>query len=198
MLSAAKSSTRSHGAGRQKNRPGQPAPRLCARHFIVPLSHPARLISAPLVLPIASPALAEAAVVVDGAGSIVAVGPRAQIKSGFASLPEERAQGALLPGLVNAHTHIELSVLAGRLRGGEGLPAWAVQVGRETASFSAEQRLDAARRAALAAVAAGNRGGGRRRQYLTRRARAGGRGTSRGFLPRAARLARSRHRRRPG
>ena len=94
--------------------------------------------------------------VVDGAGTIVAVGPRAQIKPEFASLPEERAQGALLPGLVNAHMHLELSVLAGRLRGGEGLPAWAMQVGREAAAFSTEQRCDAARRAALAAVAAGS------------------------------------------
>jgi hypothetical protein len=40
------------------------APCLCARHSIVPLSHPARLISARWVLPIAGPALAEAAVVV--------------------------------------------------------------------------------------------------------------------------------------
>ena len=99
--------------------------------------------------------MAEAAVVVDGARTIVAVGLRADIKSAFPSLPEERAEGALLPGLVNAHTHLELSVLAGRLRGGQGLPSWAMQVGRETAAFSAEQRFDAARRAALAAAAAG-------------------------------------------
>jgi aminodeoxyfutalosine deaminase len=103
----------------------------------------------------AGPALAEAAVVVDGTRTIVAIGPRAEIKSAFASLPEERAQGALLPGLVNAHTHLELSVLAGRLRGGEGLPSWAMQVGREAAAFSAGQRFDAARRAALAAATAG-------------------------------------------
>jgi len=45
-------------------------------------------------LPIASPALAEAAVVGDTEGTIVAVGPRAEIKPAFASLPEERAQGA--------------------------------------------------------------------------------------------------------
>jgi cytosine/adenosine deaminase-related metal-dependent hydrolase len=103
----------------------------------------------------AGPALADAAVVVDGADTIIAVGPRAEIKPAFVSLPEERARGALLPGLVNAHTHVELSVLAGRLRGGEGLVPWAMQVGRETAAFSTEQRRDAARRAALAAVAAG-------------------------------------------
>lgn len=103
----------------------------------------------------AGPALAEAAVVVDGADTVVAIGTRAEIKSAFASLPEERAQGALLPGLVNAHTHFELSVLAGRVPGGKGLPAWAMQVGREPAAFSTERRRDAARRAVLAAVDAG-------------------------------------------
>jgi len=119
------------------------------------MSNPARLISAPWVLPMASPALAEAAVVINHENTIVAVGPRAEIKPEFASLPEERAQGALLPGLVNAHTHLELSVLSGHVRGGEGLPSWAVQLGRETAVFSTEQHCEAARRAALAAVAAG-------------------------------------------
>jgi cytosine/adenosine deaminase-related metal-dependent hydrolase len=99
--------------------------------------------------------MAEAAVVVDGSGTIVALGPRAEMRSAFASLPEERAEGALLPGLVNAHSHLDLSILAGRLSGGQGLAAWAMQVGRAAAAFSAEQRCDAARRAALAAVAAG-------------------------------------------
>ena len=93
--------------------------------------------------------------VVDGAGTIVALGLRAEMKSAFASLPEERAEGVLLPGLVNAHAHLDLSILAGRLSGGQGLAAWATQVGRAAAAFSAEQRCDAARRAALAAVAAG-------------------------------------------
>ena len=106
-------------------------------------------------MPITSPALPDGAVVTDDAGTIVAVGPRAELKTRFASLTEERAEGALMPGLVNAHTHLELSVLLGRLPGGAGLPAWAIQVGRETASFSVEQRFDAALRAAQAAMAAG-------------------------------------------
>lgn len=111
-----------------------------------------RLISAPWIFPVASPALPEGAVVVDAQDGIVAVGPRAELKAAHASLPEERAQGVLMPGLVNAHSHVELSVLSGRLSGGQGVPAWAMQVGRELAGFSVEQRFDAAVRAAQAAV----------------------------------------------
>jgi aminodeoxyfutalosine deaminase len=98
------------------------------------------------------PVVSEGAVVLDIEGTIIAVGTRADLRPGFASLAEERAEGALLPGLVNAHTHLELSVLNGRLSGGQGVPAWAMQVGRELAGFSVEQRFDAAVRAAQAAV----------------------------------------------
>jgi cytosine/adenosine deaminase-related metal-dependent hydrolase len=111
-----------------------------------------RLISAPWIFPVTSPALPEGAVVVDAEDTIVAVGPRAELKDAYASLPEERAEGVLMPGLVNAHTHVELSVLNGRLSGGQGVPDWAMQVGRELARFSVEQRFDAAVRAAQAAV----------------------------------------------
>ncbi len=100
----------------------------------------------------ASPALADGAVVVDAQGTILAVGPRDELKARYASLPEERAEGALLPGLINAHTHVELSVLNGRLSGGQGVSAWAMQVGCELAGFSVEQRFDAATRAAQAMV----------------------------------------------
>jgi cytosine/adenosine deaminase-related metal-dependent hydrolase len=103
----------------------------------------------------ASPALVEGAVVTAADGTIVAVGSRRDLVAEFASLPEERTEGALLPGLVNAHTHLELSVLAGHLPGGEGVPVWAMQVTRALAEFSVEQRFDAACRAAFAAVASG-------------------------------------------
>jgi aminodeoxyfutalosine deaminase len=103
----------------------------------------------------ASPALVEGAVVTAIDGTIVAVGSRRDLKLGFASLPEQRTEGALMPGLVNAHTHLELSVLAGRLPGGEGVPVWAMQVARALAEFSVEQRSEAACHASSAAVASG-------------------------------------------
>jgi cytosine/adenosine deaminase-related metal-dependent hydrolase len=85
---------------------------------------PHRLVSAPWVVPIASPALREGALVLDADGVIAAIGPRAALRPAYAALPETRGEGVLLPGLVNAHTHLELSALVGRVPGGGGVIAW--------------------------------------------------------------------------
>lgn len=61
-------------------------------------------------------------------------------------------RGLLLPGLVNAHTHLELSDL-GLVAGGEGLPAWVDAQIR--ARSTAPVGLDAARVAARGLVDAG-------------------------------------------
>ena len=85
----------------------------------------ARMISAPWVLPMTQPAIADGAVVVDGADTIVDVGRRAELGARHPDAVEERAEGALLPALVNAHCHLELSALAGAVPGGAGLIDWA-------------------------------------------------------------------------
>jgi cytosine/adenosine deaminase-related metal-dependent hydrolase len=110
----------------------------------------ARLFSAPWVVPIVSPPVREGAVVLDGDGRVVALGPRAELARTFAGLPEERGEGALLPGLVNAHTHLELAHLAGAVPGGAGLVAW---VGR-LISVARPTSADAQTAAAAAAKAA--------------------------------------------
>src|SRR5687768_8719720 len=91
-------------------------------------SRPARLMSAPWVVPIATPPIADGAVVLDASDTVLAVGRRAELLS--ADVPEERADGALLPGLVNAHVHLELSALLSRVPGGGGLVDWAFAVMR--------------------------------------------------------------------
>ncbi len=67
------------------------------------------------VLPISSAPIRAGAVVVDGA-KIVFVGPSAEAEAGR---HEQLGDAILLPGLVNAHTHLELTGLRGFL---EGLP----------------------------------------------------------------------------
>ncbi len=53
---------------------------------------------------------------------IVAVGPRAEVEARHGR--GERLEAVILPALVNAHLHLELSHLAGAVTGGEGLPGW--------------------------------------------------------------------------
>jgi cytosine/adenosine deaminase-related metal-dependent hydrolase len=53
---------------------------------------------------------------------VVAVGPRAEVEERHGR--GERLDAVILPALVNAHLHLEVSHLAGRVPGGDGLPAW--------------------------------------------------------------------------
>ena len=81
-----------------------------------------RVVSAPWVLTgRGGGAIREGAVALDG-DVVVAVGPRAEVEARHG--PSERRDGVILPALVNAHLHLELSFMAGAVTGGDGLPAW--------------------------------------------------------------------------
>jgi len=89
-----------------------------------------RLVSAPWVLPGLAPGpggVAAAAAIPDGAVAldgdvVVEVGPAAELTRRHG--PAERLDAVLLPALVNAHLHLELSHLAGAVPGGDGLAPW--------------------------------------------------------------------------
>ena len=81
-----------------------------------------RVVAAPWVLPGPDSApLADGAVVLDG-DRVVELGPRAAIEArhGLA----EMLDAVILPAMVNAHLHLELSHLAGTVPGGVGLVPW--------------------------------------------------------------------------
>ena len=65
--------------------------------------------------------LRDGALALDG-DTVLAVGPRAELEARYGQA--ERLDAALLPAFVNAHTHLELSHLGGRIPGGEGLAPW--------------------------------------------------------------------------
>jgi cytosine/adenosine deaminase-related metal-dependent hydrolase len=65
--------------------------------------------------------LADGAVALDG-DVVVEAGPRAEVEARHGAA--ERLDAALLPALVNAHTHLELSYLSRRIPGGAGLADW--------------------------------------------------------------------------
>jgi cytosine/adenosine deaminase-related metal-dependent hydrolase len=71
-------------------------------------------IRAASVHPVTAPPIEDGAVLVDAGGRIAAIGPNSQV----AAPPEARAlefpDAVLVPGLVNCHTHLELTHLAGK------------------------------------------------------------------------------------
>jgi 5-methylthioadenosine/S-adenosylhomocysteine deaminase len=106
------------------------------------------------VLPVAAPPLRDAAVaIVDDA--IVAVGPREDVLAldGDARV-EDHGAAAILPGFVNAHSHLEYASYGGF---GDGLPfaPWIRDHMRRKAALSPEAMLDAATLGAVASLRSG-------------------------------------------
>jgi cytosine/adenosine deaminase-related metal-dependent hydrolase len=124
--------------------------RIISARWVIPLD-------AALGLPRERPYIAEGAVAIaDDGETIVAVGPRADVRRELPHAREERAEGALLPGLVNAHCHLELSALADAVPGGAGLVAWATALmrARTAGSTGGAERKPTAAAAAEAAGSA--------------------------------------------
>ncbi len=66
----------------------------------------------------------EGAVVLDDQQRVVAVGAASDLKMQHAGARWEHHNAILTPGLVNAHTHLELSGLRGEVAGGHGFVPW--------------------------------------------------------------------------
>ena len=151
---------RRRGAGdRRHRRRGQLAGG-CARHRRAGLAgvlfHSAvKLLSARWVVPVSRPPIDEGAVALADDGAVLAAGGRAELRAEFPDAAEERAEGVLLPGLVNAHSHLELSGHADGVPGGQGLFAWATTLMRVRSADTAAQQREAAATAAAAAVTFG-------------------------------------------
>jgi cytosine/adenosine deaminase-related metal-dependent hydrolase len=83
-----------------------------------------RVVCADAVAPGEERPLCDAAVVLDDEGTILDVGPSGDIVPRHAGAAVEKVRGVLLPGLVNAHAHVELSALRGKVPGGAGFVPW--------------------------------------------------------------------------
>lgn len=101
-----------------------------------------RVISADWVVPVEGAPIRNGAVAIDDAGDIAAVGPSSELGEG-----ERFAASVILPGFVNAHSHLEYAVYAGF---GDGLdfPTWlALHIERK-------QRIELAEAEAIARLGA--------------------------------------------
>lgn len=83
-----------------------------------------QILHADHVLPGDAPPIADGAIVVDRWGVVVEVGPAASVLPRHAGPSVERVRGVVFPGLVNAHTHVELSSMRGKVPGGQGFVQW--------------------------------------------------------------------------
>lgn len=68
--------------------------------------------------------IVDGAVVLDDDGVVVAVGQVGALRKAHPQVQFEQHHAVLTPGLVNAHTHLELSALRGKVAGGRGFAAW--------------------------------------------------------------------------
>src|SRR6185295_8128796 len=114
-----------------------------------------KLLSARWVVPVSRPPIAEGALALADDGAVLAVGRRAELRAEFPDAVEERAEGVLMPGLVNAHSHLELSGHVDAIPGGKGLFAWATALMAIRKTDTPDGQRAAARTAAAAAVALG-------------------------------------------
>src|SRR5439155_22094166 len=112
--------------------------------------------SARWILPIISAAIEDGAVAIEDS-TIAAVGPRAEIISRFpGARVSDFGQAAILPGLVNAHSHLELTVMRGFLESEEhDFAGWLRKLTTARMAMTGEDLLVSATCGAIEAARAG-------------------------------------------
>jgi len=106
-----------------------------------------RRFSAPWVIPICEPPIECGAIVLDESDVIVAVGADADLRERFPDAEHRQVPGALVPALVNAHTHLELSALPATNTQPAGFIRWATDLMKRNATLESEARAQAIRNA---------------------------------------------------
>jgi cytosine/adenosine deaminase-related metal-dependent hydrolase len=91
-----------------------------------------KVLRAGWVLPIAAPPIQDGWIAVSD-GLIVGVGPGDALPDALRGRPADTHDTtlsgvAILPGLVNAHAHLELSWMRGRIPPGDSMPSWAASL----------------------------------------------------------------------
>lgn len=113
------------------------------------------LLTARWVMPVTAPPVAQGAVAIE-ADRIVAVAAYGDLRRQFPdAVVRDFGEAALLPGLINVHSHLELTVFRGRLEGAE-FAAWIAELVRlKRERLSGDDLLVSARLGCVEAIKAG-------------------------------------------
>lgn len=104
----------------------------------------ARRLTAAWVVPVGRPPIPNGAVLVDALGRIAAVGPDTDVPSPPGTPAEHYTDAAIVPGLVNTHTHLELTGLVSRADPADFF-AWITDLRAQKAARTPADFLAAAR-----------------------------------------------------
>lgn len=110
--------------------------------------------TAAVVLPVVDEPLADGGVLVEG-DRIVAVGPAAELATAHRDARVRAWPGILLPGLVNAHAHLQYTDFADLAGAGLDFPAWIRALTARRAQFGDPEWVASARRGVHALLRAG-------------------------------------------
>lgn len=110
--------------------------------------------TAPVVLPICTEPITAGAVAVVG-DRIAAVGPESDIIGAYADASIRRWPGILIPGLVNAHAHLQYTDFADLATAGLPFPKWIATLSARRQTFDDTQWQRSARRGIQQALATG-------------------------------------------
>ena len=113
-----------------------------------------RRLAADWLIPVRGAPVRDGALLIGADGRIVAAGPSGTVPSPPEAVTRRFPGAALVPGLVNTHTHLELTGLGGRIAAA-GFSEWITQLRRLKEARSHEEFLAAARQGVADCVAAG-------------------------------------------
>ena len=114
----------------------------------------ARRIAARWLLPVEAPPIERGAILVNPQGRIEAVGPEVAVPRPPDVLAEDFGDAVLLPGLINTHTHLELTGFDRRIEARD-FPTWIRELRQLKATRTPAEYLDAARRGLASCYAGG-------------------------------------------
>jgi cytosine/adenosine deaminase-related metal-dependent hydrolase len=114
----------------------------------------ARRLAARWILPVEGHPIERGALLIGADGRIEAVGPETAVPRPENIPAAEFPDAAILPGLINTHTHLELTGLAEQVQGLE-FPAWIQRLRQVKSARTSSEYLDAARQGLRDCFAAG-------------------------------------------